>query len=719
MSDPTVGLDPTGAVGEAEPRPKRRKIRKGTQSCWECKRRKVRCTYAKPTASICDGCRSRRTECVSQEFDDGAGGASPAGEQSVRQSRAVRISDGHRPNDTHGQEQNPGMKSSLDSETAVDRTCPARLRPSSSTESQHDEIYRALLELWPNEEERDSILHFQVHASTLYHGIIFKPYSHFLSDKMYEPPHKLLKLPPSGSHPVSIARKTLLLASWLQDMPPISSTTTGQHRTGSYYDYASQLVGAAARLVTSDDELVCSIEGVECLMIESMYLNNGGQLRRAWLTNRKAMAIAQMLGLHQEQESSTSSGAYIDENASRPRIDPGYMWLRLVLSDRYLSLMLGLPLNIDNLLQEATACMPPQWWIGDFVFISSLVYPDISEDFPESLRLVNHIAYHHLLIQLHLPYMLQDPPSTSPNAYDYSKMTAAIASRAVLLMWVNFRASQARSKFCRGIEFIAFTASMTLCLAHMECGRRRSNGSTSGGSSSAFQALRHQRLGDRGLIERTLQIMEHMASQNKDAVAQKISVLLSPLLQLECDSASGVECRVTASLQSSDAAIGPESQWTRAASDGMTPGVLSIQIPYFGNIKIEHCRESAGGSIDPSALSQDQGCMASASKGDGFDDPINGIHRLGYELTTAQSANADWQVVPSFLDHTSPLRPPIQAQATHVTSEEDEQAMNSSQYAARPENAHLLVPGLDVELDDWVLQGVDAAFFGSLVPPQG
>ena len=53
---------------------KRRKVRKGTQSCWECKRRKVRCTrsFATPNESICDGCRSRRLKCIGQDFHDDA-----------------------------------------------------------------------------------------------------------------------------------------------------------------------------------------------------------------------------------------------------------------------------------------------------------------------------------------------------------------------------------------------------------------------------------------------------------------------------------------------------------------------------------------------------------------------------------------------------------------------------------------------------------------------
>ena len=50
--------------------PRRRKVRKGTQSCWECKRRKVRCNFVATTDLICDGCKRRKTTCIGQEFPD-------------------------------------------------------------------------------------------------------------------------------------------------------------------------------------------------------------------------------------------------------------------------------------------------------------------------------------------------------------------------------------------------------------------------------------------------------------------------------------------------------------------------------------------------------------------------------------------------------------------------------------------------------------------------
>lgn len=56
----------------AQSEAKRRKLRKGTHSCWECKRRKMKCIFDPITnaTSICNGCQRRGSQCVSQDFPD-------------------------------------------------------------------------------------------------------------------------------------------------------------------------------------------------------------------------------------------------------------------------------------------------------------------------------------------------------------------------------------------------------------------------------------------------------------------------------------------------------------------------------------------------------------------------------------------------------------------------------------------------------------------------
>lgn len=50
----------------SESRPRKR-MRKGTHSCLECRRRKIRCVFA-PDALVCNGCSSRGLKCTDQEY---------------------------------------------------------------------------------------------------------------------------------------------------------------------------------------------------------------------------------------------------------------------------------------------------------------------------------------------------------------------------------------------------------------------------------------------------------------------------------------------------------------------------------------------------------------------------------------------------------------------------------------------------------------------------
>ena len=47
-----------------------RKVRKGTRSCWECKRRKIRCIFPASGEAICVGCQRRRVSCIGQEIPE-------------------------------------------------------------------------------------------------------------------------------------------------------------------------------------------------------------------------------------------------------------------------------------------------------------------------------------------------------------------------------------------------------------------------------------------------------------------------------------------------------------------------------------------------------------------------------------------------------------------------------------------------------------------------
>lgn len=566
-------------------------------------------------------------------------------------------------------------------------------------------------------------------------------------------PREILQTPSPRSHPVSIARKLLLLATFMQGITADTMQDLGA-LSSSYKSIMSRLAEVSSMLVTSDDELVSSLEGVECIMIEAMYYNNSGNIRRAWVTHRRAMTIAQMLGLHR----GVASSVMLLDVRDRLRIDPEHMWYRLIISDRYLSLMLGLPQGslespfgspqalegctalerlermesiagglilqrngagihdlvktqrIDKLLQEAAALMSPQWWLAPCV---AAVVGNDNEAFSQTIRLMNQFTHYHLLAQLHLPYLLRPPDERK---YEYSKATALVASREILTRFVSFRGSALVAAYCRGIDLLAFIASTVLSLAHINA--RRQQRVSESGCGDTLHLVTHQRLSDRALLEHTLQCISRMTESGEDATAYRISNTLKRLLAIEYQA---TEDESYSTKVSSDEG-GPESQHGNNAIEADQS--LRIHIPYFGTIKIEHSmsksigveraspgRTSRASSVLSSLAHDSQYYPESASQKSGnekqgmreslpvMSDPVG--YRIG-----GDSANADWQHVPSHLDlPTTEEQPETAALERNVFDLEH----------TTVDTAALLVPGLTAEVDDWALQGVDTALFDSLI----
>ncbi|KAK6527295.1 hypothetical protein TWF281_010482 [Arthrobotrys megalospora] len=465
-------------------------------------------------------------------------------------------------------------------------------------------------------------------------------------------------------------------------------------------------VETAVRLVTSNDDLAGSVEGIECILIESMFQNSEGNLRRAYLSMRRALVLAQMIGLDKAKCPNSPLLKFIDP-ATKLRIDPQQMWFRLLQSDRYLSLMLGLPqgtvdnsfataaalegrtpmekmerLNcsaagriiqrnsadmhdlmmtkeIDEMLQEASALMPPKWWLAPDLSLRTIEDLDAIQD---TIRLINQFTHYHLLERLHLPYLLHS--STDPK-YDYSKITAIIASRELLSRFIPFRGSQSVGSFCRGLDFLAFTASTALCLAHINARHQKTARVDGGGALLSF--LSHQRPSDRGMLEKVLENMTDAARTRNDITATKIASITRHLLAIEADAALGGSYTTDSSYNADE----EELEYNGKISDG--GAVLRIYIPYLGTIKIErHGISRSDITVPPRSTAN-------------LDQPSSELPPLEHEQTQAPLGNPviDWSQPTIGVDTLPSL------------------------------DAQWFVPGLDFG-NEWDLQGVDLAFFDSI-----
>lgn len=581
-----------------------------------------------------------------------------------------------------------------------------------------------LVAAWPGQRDLDLILSLSANISEFFSSSTCTPFSN-----RDTPSRDVLRLPPPGSHPVLIARKLLLLGSVLQGIRSCSSLVGGL--SASHRDtIMSRAVETAHNLVTCNDDLVDSVEGIECLLMESMYHNTAGNLRRSWLAVRRAMLMAQLMGLQRGVRK-------VLELDTRACFDPTFLWFRLVRMDRYLSLMLGLspgslddsfadpkalegctPMErmqriqcvaagrilqrnkagtdddltstheIDKLLHEASSLMPPEWWLAPNA-------GDDMETLGETVRIMDLFTHHHLLARVHLPYLLR---FSADHRYDYNKITAVNASREVLSRFVSFRKSRSATPYCRGVDFLAFIASTALCIAYIEARRHDPRPGDPRGCSTFFAFLVHQRLADRGMMESALEIMEFTAAGGTDKIASKIASVLRHLLDIEADAAAGGTYD-TNSSRGEFTGGGGELEYGRDLGDG--GNVLRIHIPYLGTIKIEGRGISKSSDLDPAVS-----LVPPEHHDKGQQKPQTANAWAGYQVG-GQSVNPDWQAVSSNLGSvtTSELSEP--------TAKSDD--IFASTGANGAHDAQLFVPGLAAAVDDWALQGVDLAFFDSLL----
>jgi hypothetical protein len=399
----------------------------------------------------------------------------------------------------------------------------------------------------------------------------------------------------------------LVLATFLQGTL-ISSEKHLEKLSTSYENIMACIVKVAHDHVTCNDDLVSSLEGIECVMLEGLYENYAGNLRRSWLAARRAVMIAQILGLNKGIVPSSIRGA---------AVEPDDLWFRVINLDRYLCLMLGLPQSapdepignldaldsysanrkmqhlcsiacarllsrrttnifdqsltreIDKLLRDACTSMPAQWWI--MPNLSS--HYDLADKISETLRFNDHFMQYHLLLQLHMPYLLK---VDGGEEWKYNKLTAVTASREILTRFVSIRTIPQSRYHCRGTDLIAFMSCTALTIAHILCDERHKRIEEQG-----FHFLTQQRLSDRGLIEQVLKIAQDGLHRMDDDISKRLITLLHYLLAIEDNVTAGVRYSVCFAKESiKDGNLGHH---VKASDDGT---VLDIHLPNLPMIKI-------------------------------------------------------------------------------------------------------------------------------------
>jgi hypothetical protein len=129
----------------------------------------------------------------------------------------------------------------------------------------------------------------------------------------------------------TVAKAILFVALCLQQIPSratahISLSSTPGNLINAYLSVADRLL--------TDDTTAKSTSGIECLMSQGRLYINMGKPLKAWLSHRRALDLAILLRFH-----------HLEWNPQDERIA---LWAHIWQSDRQLSLILGVPCGIPS-----------------------------------------------------------------------------------------------------------------------------------------------------------------------------------------------------------------------------------------------------------------------------------------------------------------------------------------------------------------------------------
>ncbi|KAK4656677.1 hypothetical protein QC762_206360 [Podospora pseudocomata] len=742
-----------------------RRIRKGTHSCWECKRRKIRCTFAAPGDAICIGCHRRGTDCRSQDLPEELStpadrtrqmgdriirvetlieqlvkkvGGDPSAVQALlkpAEASVVLKDDGSTGSETSHQFgilDAPQEGLDLEDESlGVQRPnpaeCLAKLRPD---DGKHGRLSEALHSAYPSRQDLDTIYELGGNKAGLFALALTSadPASGLGGNS---DPKVVFGIPPRDLHPVLVARHMLVLCLSLQythrnaytDLPPDCETPRTIMR---------RLADTAIRLVTTNDEMLSSIESLHCILLEGLFQMNCGNLRRAWLAFRRAITVGQLMGIHRSYQHRPLR--ILD--ASMP-VAPQHLFHRLVCADAVVSLMLGLPQGameaavasrvhlpgddapvnklerlqmgvaarilernesdpsfheyastkaLDLELQKMAGELPGRWWLPPSLIGAG---NDVREMLGRMWQLMRQVFHYNLLNQLHLPYMLlrSSKQSLDPSNSSYSRDVCVTASRELLTRFVLFRAQDNVAFCCRAVDFYALMAAMTLLLAHLQghC------------QPPDHSILAHQRLGDLGLVEGYLENMDAFNKVNADALSEKSAGLIRRLMAIEADAANGRRKYDTQAVHrsSSESVTTPSRQ-----------NVLRVFIPYYGVVKIVATDEV----ISKEAVTSDAAGSATAVTGPDAPSSATLVPQSAFERQPSQTPNQEQQLYGNMVQSQ-------QSSQNLFVGGPDFSSLPAQHGSGhlQPEHDSYLYPALTAGVDDWAFQGVDMAFFDSLM----
>lgn len=312
----------------------------------------------------------------------------------------------------------------------------------------------------------------------------------------------------SNGSTMLIAKTLLYFALYLQQLPPHFDARLLQ--VHDIEEAVQKYVQSVKSLVLSQDNLLCSLDGHECLHLLGMIHINDAEVRRAWLAFRRAHDVARLCGLG-DSFSTSSRQDHSGEMILRRRL-----WLSTISGDCYCSLLLGLepgfgmapfgpddeishdpsvdddtrfqrelcPIlarlaqrnvagiqrdrniakEIDQALNILKASMPTSWWR-----CPSLNQPCLSDTARDYNRLMCQLWFFQVRVMTHLPIAFEKADGNPGHS-----VTACLeGSRIILQRWLGLQRTGNHLPRSRTLDLCAFLAAIVVMLTRIQRGYQR------------------------------------------------------------------------------------------------------------------------------------------------------------------------------------------------------------------------------------------------------
>lgn len=411
-----------------------------------------------------------------------------------------------------------------------------------------------------------------------------------------------------------LARRLIRLAVSLMYMDATSSEHVRDLQLSASAMETAQRYVEAAKHLTSNNELLLSPAGLECVMMEGHWSIHLGRIEEGGVSFRRALHLAQRIDLPQKAAADDEDGiaarlacmrlisanrslslycgepcADIDDNVFDRPIDHGddpsgrlkrchaRIWKQLVARNVRIERAWGLDspkdavlnnelletLHIDREMKQATLTIPSTWW----------QLPDVQADTEEGAEatftsLNVSMDHFNTIVLTHLPYVLQASTTTSSTPFIYSKCAAIFASREVLLRFPLFQGFKHVPASYRALERKAFIAAVVLLLAHMHSHR-----------VIGFDAIEHERPKDLNALFGTISAMDTIFSKDRHNPGSECARKLRRMMAIDEEMAYGLPHSITCSYDKPSALCNADSG-----------DFLDIELPYFGNMHVERER---------------------------------------------------------------------------------------------------------------------------------